>query len=207
MNEQEWLGVVLALAEGWLDMLMDWFRRIEAEVLEDAEDGEVDLFRILFGDLDAIRQEFIAMAEEVLAEFGLPEELAAQWFAETRLDGVDILERVAGTLRDHLGAAIAGWREEADATLADLKELIHIWLDEDNAERIAETEAARLMNWAILAEIRRRGEGRWRWQARLDFRTCPACLARHGMDFGLWDPHPPLHPRCRCIAIPVPMEA
>lgn len=42
----------------------------------------------------------------------------------------------------------------------------------------------------------------WVWEASLDSRCCPACVAMHGREFSIDDPPPQDHHRGRCIALP-----
>ena len=45
--------------------------------------------------------------------------------------------------------------------------------------------------------------GGWQWMCALSARTCPACLAMNGRQFGVDDPGPDDHPNGRCTAVPV----
>lgn len=43
----------------------------------------------------------------------------------------------------------------------------------------------------------------WKWMTAGDNRVCPICLALHGQEFKMGEgPKRPIHPRCRCAALP-----
>ncbi len=79
-------------------------------------------------------------------------------------------------------------------------------------ERLRAVTAAAL--WALVAPTARRyadeaqvAELRWRWNAVLDPRTCPICRPLHNTTAAAPELFPrgapPLHPLCRCAAIPI----
>lgn len=70
-------------------------------------------------------------------------------------------------------------------------------------EMIARTEMAFAFNMANLKYQVMAGYTRFRWVAVMDNRTCPKCAERHNKIFDVGVDPPPIHPRCRCILIPV----
>jgi SPP1 gp7 family putative phage head morphogenesis protein len=71
------------------------------------------------------------------------------------------------------------------------------------AETIARTEALRAYRETSRETYKKSNVvGQWEWNAALDRRTCPACVALHGSLFSL-DEQLDGHPRCRCAMVPV----
>ena len=78
---------------------------------------------------------------------------------------------------------------------------------EQRAAVIARTELARVYAEASLNRARDRGDSFVRILASNDERVCPTCAARNGRVFPTDRVTLPWHPRCRCVAVPVPNEA
>jgi uncharacterized protein with gpF-like domain len=72
---------------------------------------------------------------------------------------------------------------------------------------IARTELATAYAQGSLARARERGDSYVRVLASNDERTCPTCAARNGRVYPVDRVLLPFHPRCRCVAVPVPNEA
>jgi SPP1 gp7 family putative phage head morphogenesis protein len=71
------------------------------------------------------------------------------------------------------------------------------------ADTIARTEALRAYRETSRETYRKSNVvSKWEWQAALDRRTCPACVAMHGSVFSV-EERLDGHPRCRCAMIPV----
>jgi SPP1 gp7 family putative phage head morphogenesis protein len=99
------------------------------------------------------------------------------------------------------------------------------------AKVIALTEGVRAINMGLMLSYQLAGIQKMRWHAVLDDRTCPFCKKKHGDIVTIGEPFaelgeeiegenedgepvtmkneyapvlvPPLHPRCRCILLPV----
>lgn len=70
-------------------------------------------------------------------------------------------------------------------------------------ETLFRSEAMRAFRYATAEEFRDNpAVVRWRWVAKLDARTCPACIILHGQEFDLDEPQDG-HPRCRCVMVPI----
>ena len=78
---------------------------------------------------------------------------------------------------------------------------------EQRAALIARSELANAYAQGTLARTRERGDAYVRVLASNDERTCPTCAARNGRVFPVDRLVLPFHPRCRCVATPVPNEA
>ncbi len=75
------------------------------------------------------------------------------------------------------------------------------------ALRISRTETIRIYNQAALENYKANGDvvQEWEWSAAVGARTCDECAEINGKRFALDDEQqpPPLHPNCRCAALPV----
>ena len=70
-------------------------------------------------------------------------------------------------------------------------------------ETLIRTESMRAFRYSSAEAFRTNpAVVRWRWVAKLDARTCPACVVLHGQEFDLDEPQDG-HPRCRCAMVPV----
>jgi SPP1 gp7 family putative phage head morphogenesis protein len=78
---------------------------------------------------------------------------------------------------------------------------------EQRAALIARSELATAYVKGSLQRARERGDGYIRVLASNDERTCPTCASRNGRIYPVDRAPIPFHPRCRCVAIPVPNEA
>jgi SPP1 gp7 family putative phage head morphogenesis protein len=78
---------------------------------------------------------------------------------------------------------------------------------EQRAALIARSELATAYVKGSLQRARERGDGYVRVLASNDERTCPTCASRNGRIYPVDRAPIPYHPRCRCVAIPVPNEA
>src|SRR5690606_1288610 len=76
--------------------------------------------------------------------------------------------------------------------------------DAARALTIARTETHRAYREAHFARYRSMPDvyAGWRWHANLDGRTCPVCVAKHGVVHALEDGFAG-HPNCRCRPVPV----
>ena len=84
---------------------------------------------------------------------------------------------------------------------ADLQEILGKTFEE--CERIARTESARINDMVDKAVYKTEGVKHVQIIAGTDERTCPICKKEHGRVYELEKaPHLPLHPNCRCIAVP-----
>lgn len=71
-----------------------------------------------------------------------------------------------------------------------------------HAEMIASSELYRVFREVTINMLRANGGvSHWRWIARLDRRTCAACIALHGTLHPVSE-HMQSHPRCGCFALP-----
>lgn len=78
---------------------------------------------------------------------------------------------------------------------------------EQRAALIARSELANAYAKGSLARARDRGDAYVRVLASNDERTCPTCASRNGRVYPVDRIVLPWHPRCRCVAVPVPNEA
>ncbi len=78
---------------------------------------------------------------------------------------------------------------------------------EQRAALIARSELANAYAKGSLARARDRGDAYVRVLASSDERTCPTCASRNGRIYPVDRLVLGFHPRCRCIAVPVPNEA
>ncbi len=78
---------------------------------------------------------------------------------------------------------------------------------EQRAALIARSELATVYAQGTLARARDRGDAYVRVLASNDERVCPTCAARNGRVYPTDRLVLPFHPRCRCVAVPVPDEA
>ena len=78
---------------------------------------------------------------------------------------------------------------------------------EQRAALIARTELASAYAQGALARARERGDAYVRVLASNDERVCPTCAARNSRVYPVDRVVLPFHPRCRCVAVPVPNEA
>lgn len=78
---------------------------------------------------------------------------------------------------------------------------------EQRAALIARTELANAYAQGALARARERGDTYVRVLASNDERVCPTCAARNGRVYPVDRVVLGFHPRCRCVAVPVPNEA
>jgi SPP1 gp7 family putative phage head morphogenesis protein len=81
-------------------------------------------------------------------------------------------------------------------------------LEKNRADVIARTETMRAFNDAQAAQYKRYGIERVKFYTADDERVCNQCGPLHDKDFDREDaPQPPIHPRCRCVLLPVVEEA
>jgi SPP1 gp7 family putative phage head morphogenesis protein len=78
---------------------------------------------------------------------------------------------------------------------------------EQRAALIARTELANAYTQGTLMRSREQGYSYVRVLASNDERVCPTCASRNGRVYPLDRVPLPWHPRCRCVAVPVPDEA
>lgn len=78
---------------------------------------------------------------------------------------------------------------------------------EQRAALIARSELANAYAQGSLARARERGDSYVRVLASNDERVCPTCASRNGRIYPVDRIVLPWHPRCRCVAVPVPDEA
>jgi len=78
---------------------------------------------------------------------------------------------------------------------------------EQRAALIARTELANAYAQGALGRARERGDAYVRVLASNDERVCPTCAARNGRIYPVDRVVLGYHPRCRCVAVPVPNEA
>lgn len=78
---------------------------------------------------------------------------------------------------------------------------------EQRAALIARTELANAYSQGALMRARQEGFAYVRVLASNDERVCPTCASRNGRVFPVDRVPIPWHPRCRCVAVPVPDEA
>ncbi len=78
---------------------------------------------------------------------------------------------------------------------------------EQRAALIARSELANVYAQGTLARARDRGDAYVRVLASNDERVCPTCASRNGRVYPTDRLLLPFHPRCRCVAVPVPDEA
>lgn len=75
------------------------------------------------------------------------------------------------------------------------------------AALIARSELANAYVQGQIDNARRNRFDYVRWVAVRDERTCPFCVSRHGQIYPVSSVVMPAHPRCRCVASPVPQAA
>lgn len=114
-------------------------------------------------------------------------------------------EQVAREVAKNLGDGVAkilaaGW-ERGDSTDTIARALVQFVDNPFRAETIAITETARSMVAGSLDTYQRNGISLWDWLVSPG--ACPICRAfAAGGPYGLNDPAPPGHPRCRCATVP-----
>ena len=145
-----------------------------------------------------------------LARFGGLSDLLDQ--AGVTINGVfgTALDRIANAIADGIAAGLP---------VTDIATNIS-GIAGDNADMIANTETARVMNAANVDEYGANGVAEYEWLAEEDNRTCDVCQSQDGKTFPI-DPGvdmapdtsggetsdnpdiPPAHPNCRCVTLPV----
>lgn len=103
-------------------------------------------------------------------------------------------------MREHLTAHIALGRSHRTTARILRDSVAGIQLT--RAMTITRTETARARRLAALGSFQHNPTIRgWVWRAALD-RSCPACLAMHGLEFST-DQMQQGHPNCRCVMVPM----
>ena len=144
----------------------------------------------------------------VEAAFGEPihseriELLFSRTFTELR----GVTETMAREMRRSLAQSIAEGRNPRDAARL-MNQRVDV--SRSRARTIARTETIRAHHNATINEYRRNGvdqvEVEAEWLTAGDDRVCPRCARREGEVFTLdeIEGEIPLHPNCRCVALPV----
>jgi SPP1 gp7 family putative phage head morphogenesis protein len=78
---------------------------------------------------------------------------------------------------------------------------------EQRAALVATSELSNVYAQATLARAQQRGDNYVRVLASNDERVCPVCASRNSRVFPADRVTLPFHPKCRCVAVPVPNEA
>jgi SPP1 gp7 family putative phage head morphogenesis protein len=146
---------------------------------------------------------------EIIAAFNQPIHIDRAQFAFTRTwTGLQtVVNRMNGELSRTLAQGLVEGRNPNELA-KDLTDFIK-GKNLNDAKTLARTEVIRAHHSATIAEYRRAGvEGvkvRAEWFTAGDNRVCPACEALEGQIFTLDEIEGliPLHPNCRCIALPV----
>jgi len=113
----------------------------------------------------------------------------------------DLDETTISRLQDVLSEGLTNG-DSVDSMAQGMNEVLD---DPARADLIALTETARAQSDATMEGYQDAGLGRWEWLSEDDERTCDPCVSNDGMvfDVGNDDPRQPLHPRCRCVMLPV----
>lgn len=118
---------------------------------------------------------------------------------ERRTD--QVAREVARTLGDGVAKILAAGWERGDSTDTIARALAVFVDSPTRADLIAVTETARSMVAGSLDTYQRNGITLWDWLESPG--ACPICQAlAAGGPYGLNDPAPPGHPRCRCAPVP-----
>ena len=70
---------------------------------------------------------------------------------------------------------------------------------------VGTTEGVRVATSSINTSYQQNGVGSVRWETERDGHVCDKCKENEGIEFSLNEifTNPPLHPRCRCILVPI----
>lgn len=90
---------------------------------------------------------------------------------------------------------------ERDSTTGMLTRRALMTVHQTNLDTFRETAVAA---WQQAPEL---AEDEWRWRAKLDDRTCSACIAKHGKRYPMHVIFEKLHAGCRCFPEVIPHDA
>lgn len=128
------------------------------------------------------------------------------------------LNNIGSTTLKVVQEIIANWYEK-DLPFSDLMNSLEYWFSESRANAIADTEVGNLMSEVTFSMMNAYGWSNWVWDHRGEDEPCrnpigirgksyQGCWELNGKVFRLGEPMPPAaaHPRCHCIATPIPPE-
>lgn len=74
----------------------------------------------------------------------------------------------------------------------------------NRADLMARTEVMYAANDGAIKRYSQEGVEKWQWYTTQDDRLCPQCRPKHNQIYAIGGSQqpPPLHPRCRCVALP-----
>ena len=136
-------------------------------------------------------------------------ETAAQLQELLETHGVRTIKSIASSRMQALADMIAQAVRDGDSADTLARKLPQILRVPSRANMIAQTEIARAVSAASLAQYRNQGVTKKRWMIAPDERVCPVChlneeagaVEREAL-FPSGDPNPPAHPHCRCAVEP-----
>lgn len=133
--------------------------------------------------------------------------IAANFEADTAAN-VGAGKGPAGMIAANIRAGVKAEIAKPGASDADILRRVKIWMDQNRANTIAQTDTTNLQSEATRLKMKRAGLGFWVWQTlygtgQLDDRVCAECEERNGVVYAITDQMPPIHHKDRCEAMPL----
>lgn len=131
-------------------------------------------------------------------------------YSRTFTELQNVTGNMAQNIRRTLAQGMAEGRNPRDVA-RDMNRAVRA-LGKSRAETIARTEIVRAHHQANIREMRQAGieqvQVKAEWQTAEDARVCPQCQRLNGdvLSIDQIDRMIPLHPNCRCVALPIPVS-